>query len=267
TSLSLSIYYYTYIIIIIMTAQEISGLNGASHVTSPTAINGGNNNTNTTNTNNTNNNNKRIYLIRHGQSTFNAAYQLHKKDPFLFDAMLTELGEQQANSLADHVAKLTDIELVVSSPLSRALDTTRRGFSKAIKERALKVEVITLHSEYVQTSDDTGRERSIVQKEFPDFDLSHIQERWWYLPEELKHDMSIDTQEYFKTIGYKENLDQLQARMDEFKAWLMARQENTIAVVGHSEFFYYLMEKKLPYFKNCQILQWDMNTNDAVFLS
>ena len=37
-----------------------------------------------------------IFLIRHAQSQFNAVYDPDKPDPMLFDAPITELGQQQA---------------------------------------------------------------------------------------------------------------------------------------------------------------------------
>ncbi|EFA86828.1 phosphoglycerate/bisphosphoglycerate mutase family protein [Heterostelium album PN500] len=212
---------------------------------------------------------KKIYLIRHGQSTFNAAYHANgQKDPYLFDARLTELGEQQANGLAKIVDEsLTDIELIVSSPLSRALDTTRRGFSNLISQKNIKTVVIPYHAETVKTSDDNGRPKSMVQKEFLDFDLSHIEERWWYLPTEIKSDFTIDTEEYFKTIGYQEPQESILKRIAIFKEWLLQREENCIAVVGHSDYFYNLFDGKLPNFKNCQVLEWHINTNQTKFLT
>eukprot|EP01133_Synstelium_polycarpum_P002514 gene2514-2873_t len=204
---------------------------------------------------------KKIYIVRHGQSTFNEAYARNNGvDPFLFDAQLTELGQTQANNLEKDMAGI-DLDLVVSSPLSRALDTTRRGFGKMIKEKGTKVEVIAIHTELLISSDDNGRPKSEVQKEFPDFDLTNISERWWYLPEEMKDDFTVDYQEYFKKTLYTEPMVQ------EFKEWLMARPENNIAVVGHSMFFYHLFDTKIPILKNCQVVQWDMTTNDTKVLN
>ncbi|EGG21262.1 phosphoglycerate/bisphosphoglycerate mutase family protein [Cavenderia fasciculata] len=213
-----------------------------------------------------NSNNKTVYLIRHGQSTFNAAYAINKVDPWHFDARLSELGQTQANDLAKHAEGL-NVDLIISSPLTRALDTTRRGFSEVIKQKSIKVQVITYHSEHVATSDDNGRFRSHVEKEFPEFDLSHIQERWWYMPEDVRTDEKIDPEEYFKTIGFKEPWEHLDKRIQQFKDYIMDRNESVIAVIGHSEFFHQLFEKKLPWFKNCQILKWNPFTNETEWVT
>ena len=56
-----------------------------------------------------------LWLVRHGQSTVNAGAQSD------MDAPLTELGWQQARSLADAVGQQPD--LVITSPLLRARQT------------------------------------------------------------------------------------------------------------------------------------------------
>ena len=63
-----------------------------------------------------------IFLIRHGQSTFNVHYETTGVDPLHFDAPLSPLGHEQVlHSRADAVALCVD--LVVTSPLTRALQT------------------------------------------------------------------------------------------------------------------------------------------------
>ncbi|KYQ91557.1 phosphoglycerate/bisphosphoglycerate mutase family protein [Tieghemostelium lacteum] len=213
---------------------------------------------------------KTVYLIRHGQSTFNLAYKVENKDPWLFDARLTSLGETQADGLRNLVAeKLHDIELIVSSPLTRAMDTTNRAFREVLlKRKELKVRVIKHHSEYVCTSDDNGRHLSEVSKEFPHFDFTEVtEERWWYVPDQLKKDLSIDYQEYFKTKGYREPYEDLKQRFIDFKEWLLSQKESKIAVVGHSDFFYHLFKEKLPVFANCQVLEWNIDTDESKFLN
>eukprot|EP01132_Coremiostelium_polycephalum_P008405 gene8405-10322_t len=214
---------------------------------------------------------KKIFLIRHGQSTYNAAALANGgKDPYLFDARLTELGISQAEGLGDVIRdNLQDVQLIVSSPMTRALDTTRRGFAALIKEGKVPLEVIPYHSESLISSDDNGRPKSVVSLEFPEFNFDRfvLEERWWYVPDHLKSDLSIDSEEYFKTVGYKESEEHLLNRINTFKQWLLARPEQVIAVVGHSDFFYHLFEKKLPYFKNCQVLQWNIIENTTSYIT
>lgn len=73
---------------------------------------------------------KRLYLIRHGESMGQAAKRLgmdRKRDPRLRDAALTKEGRWQAQQLTEYEFEETP-ELIVSSPLTRALHTAILGF-------------------------------------------------------------------------------------------------------------------------------------------
>ena len=66
----------------------------------------------------------KLYVVRHGQSEWNAL----RKVCGATDAPLTELGRQQAAETAALVAEMTKnepLDLIIASPLSRALDTGR----------------------------------------------------------------------------------------------------------------------------------------------
>ncbi|EGC36400.1 hypothetical protein DICPUDRAFT_31945 [Dictyostelium purpureum] len=202
---------------------------------------------------------KTIYLIRHGESTFNVAYD-NKVDPYLFDARLTQVGENQASQLSEHVMEhLKDVELVITSPLTRALETTKRSLSKLLESNSnIKCIVSPLHREVLMTSDDNGRERSIIEKEYPEFDFQSLEERWW-IPEfcpELKSDLSIDTHKVFMKTPFRESESLFLERIRQFKQLLLSRPESNIAVVGHGDFFYYLLDEKMEDIPNCKIIKW-----------
>jgi probable phosphoglycerate mutase len=59
-----------------------------------------------------------VYLIRHGQTEFNVSGRVQG----WLDVPLNDIGREQAQRLAARLGKAS-IDLVVSSPLSRALDT------------------------------------------------------------------------------------------------------------------------------------------------
>ena len=61
-----------------------------------------------------------LYLIRHGESTFNAEGRIQGQT----DAPLSELGRRQSQAVADALA-MRPIEVVYSSPLRRALETAQ----------------------------------------------------------------------------------------------------------------------------------------------
>jgi broad specificity phosphatase PhoE len=65
---------------------------------------------------------KKILCIRHGQSAYNAAFEATGIDPIIPDARLTPLGEQQV-AVARETLRDTNVDLVITSPLTRALQT------------------------------------------------------------------------------------------------------------------------------------------------
>ena len=79
---------------------------------------------------------KTIYLIRHGHSQGQVASSNgldRKSSPELLDCGLTKIGESQARNLSEDCftqGELDSIELVISSPLTRALHTALVGFPR-----------------------------------------------------------------------------------------------------------------------------------------
>lgn len=74
----------------------------------------------------------RLFLVRHGQVPANREFRFVGSR----DEALTELGRQEADALARGFAKL-DVDLVLSSPKRRALETARKISSDARVEHAL----------------------------------------------------------------------------------------------------------------------------------
>jgi broad specificity phosphatase PhoE len=179
---------------------------------------------------------KIVHCIRHGQSTFNAAYELAQVDPLHWDAPLTEIGRQQA---AEAAAAVRDIrfELIVTSPLTRALQTTLAIFKDHPSADRIRVEC--LPREHLASSCDVGRGPAELVREFPHLAFDHLDERWWH------HEGDPDERGLVV-----EPQDRLEARVRQFRSWLLARPERLIAVVGHGMFFYHLTGRFL---RNCEI--------------
>lgn len=67
-------------------------------------------------------------------------FRLYHTNHFLVpDAPLTPLGKKQAASLAPQVRKLaSEVDLVVTSPLQRTLQTTKLGWGEAVKRLGIQ---------------------------------------------------------------------------------------------------------------------------------
>eukprot|EP00730_Choanoeca_flexa_P004763 TRINITY_DN11795_c1_g3_i7.p3 TRINITY_DN11795_c1_g3~~TRINITY_DN11795_c1_g3_i7.p3 ORF type:complete len:171 (+),score=24.28 TRINITY_DN11795_c1_g3_i7:261-773(+) len=73
---------------------------------------------------------KIVYLIRHGQSTANAAPSWEEAaKPEYRDASLTDLGKEQARALQDVVADW-GVQTIYCSPMTRAMQTACLVFEK-----------------------------------------------------------------------------------------------------------------------------------------
>jgi broad specificity phosphatase PhoE len=93
---------------------------------------------------------KLVDLIRHGQSTFNAAFAESRIDPLHYDARLTPLGHAQV-AAARATVRANDYDLIVTSPFSRAIETTCGLFDTP----AIPILVEALHRERLESSCDT----------------------------------------------------------------------------------------------------------------
>jgi broad specificity phosphatase PhoE len=178
---------------------------------------------------------KSIHLIRHGQSAFNIAFDsLTRIDPMIFDAPLTDFGREQAQSLRGEVHSL-GVELIVTSPLTRAIQTTLHAFGP--DHAPIRVE--SLHTERLEHSGDVGRSPQALRSEFPHLAFDHLDDPWWH--NDGSHPQAI----------ILESEERLLGRVANFRAWLAQRPEKTIAVIGHGTFLNRLTGH---HFKNCERL-------------
>jgi broad specificity phosphatase PhoE len=181
---------------------------------------------------------KSVFCIRHGESTFNAAYRETGTDPMHFDAPLTDEGLRQVREARQSLRDIA-FELVVTSPLTRALQTTAGLFAEHPARPLVLVEAV--HRERAESSCDIGRAPALLAAEFPAFRVDHLPEIWWHDEGERNEcGICIEPAEVFE------------ARVADFRSWLRARPERTIAVIGHGTFFHRLTGQWLD---NCQFVE------------
>ena len=181
---------------------------------------------------------KTILCIRHGESTFNAAWSVNPVDPLYFDAPLSELGRGQV-SQARLALERYPVEIVLTSPLTRALQTAHGLFEG--HPNVPRIQVAPLLRERVENSCDIGRAPAALAEEFPSIDLSQLNDAWWHK----------EGQPDARGICV-EPIPVVQARAAQFKIDLVARTERVLALVGHGTFFYYLTGKVMA---NCEVTE------------
>ena len=179
---------------------------------------------------------KQVYLIRHAQSEANASYE-REDQTIYFDLGITNLGKKQAAITRKLLANI-DFDLIVCSPLIRALQTFECIFPKPIQNTV----VLPLVREYLNDSADVGSQPDTLRKKFTNFDFSGLQKFWW------NNDVSIDEKE----VNY-ESIQNLDARVKKFKKWIDERDEKTIAVISHGTF---ISRITCSYPDNCDFQIW-----------
>ena len=163
-----------------------------------------------------------MIVVRHGQSEFNAAFAITRRDPGIIDPQLTDLGHAQAREAAERLDGLIRPTRLLSSPYARAIATAR-----PIAERfGLRIEVDPLIGEWAAFTCDIGTPTSELARRHPDLVLDHLTETWWPSGEEEHH---------------------VAARAQSFRAttWQRVDWEHTI-VVSHWGFLRALTGVALP---------------------
>ncbi len=183
---------------------------------------------------------KSILCIRHGESTFNAAWRVTPVDPLHYDARLSEVGRSQVAQARAAVARYP-VEVVLASPLTRALQTARGLFDG--HPNAPRIEAVPLLRERVENSCDIGRAPAAIAAEFPSIDFSGLHDAWWH------RDGAPDARGVCV-----EPVDVVQRRVAQVREHVLARPEGVIALVGHGTFFLYLTGKVMA---NCEIAALD----------
>jgi broad specificity phosphatase PhoE len=223
---------------------------------------------------------KRVILIRHGESEYNVWRKQSLRngtalcvcDPLIFDPRLSPRGVQQAVQLRAELEQRglpEQIELLVCSPLTRALQTCALGFGldcRSFTEQAAaqpnanphrRALVCALPRERLDKAGDVGLPTEELRKRLPagvfTFDEGSMgTERWW---EGGGGGGDAETRSV-----QREKMAHMHTRVAAFRAWLLARPEGCIAVVGHSAFFKSFMGSwSKP--RNCEICEVVVTTS------
>jgi broad specificity phosphatase PhoE len=178
---------------------------------------------------------KSLYLIRHGHSLHNELF--HKigvqafRIPATIDSPLTQEGHLQSIELGQSWQNKKKIELVLVSPLTRTLETCMNIFGDT--------EIPIISQEFLREypiGEDTCNKRSsltLLKNHFPkiEFQLDVDQDTLW------KED-------------YRENMIELEQRLEKMITYLQKRHEKNIAIVGHSSFFGQFKDNHIGYLEN-----------------
>eukprot|EP00521_Asterionellopsis_glacialis_P001391 CAMPEP_0195257728 /NCGR_PEP_ID=MMETSP0706-20130129/6981_1 /TAXON_ID=33640 /ORGANISM="Asterionellopsis glacialis, Strain CCMP134" /LENGTH=191 /DNA_ID=CAMNT_0040310971 /DNA_START=137 /DNA_END=709 /DNA_ORIENTATION=- len=173
-----------------------------------------------------------IMFVRHGVAKHNLRDpktnqppNLH--DPTLLDPSLVFQGKQQALEAGDLMrqwfqAQSLDIELVITSPLTRCLQTTSLAFlpgeEYCFDRKEPKILVMDqLREVYGMHYPDKRRNKSLLKSQWPKLEWD---------PEMTENDEDWKMNE-------RETLNDITKRTAQVLEWIASRNENQIVVVSH----------------------------------
>ncbi len=168
---------------------------------------------------------KTVYYMRHFEA-------LHNIQPYNFsihDAELSPLGQTQATTAIEIIKNIPSIDLIVCSPLTRALQTYLLVFDN---QRNLPLVIHPDLQEVCTEPCDTGSSLNDLKVKFPS------------LCDELNtFEQTFGDTEWLDK-GNPENIyspNQIEERAKRFLQWLMNRSEQHIFVISH----HFMLEKLL----------------------
>lgn len=176
-----------------------------------------------------------IYLIRHGQSEFNAAHTDGGPDPMIFDAPLTALGRAQATAARQEALAL-GIQHVICTPLTRAIQT-----AKIIFDGIAPITISTGPVEHLAHSCDMGSSPAALRTAFPELDFDHLPDAWWHQGPLNPNGVPEEPEDIFH------------ARIAQFRDSLHKIHPRPLAIVGHCNTFRSLAGFDM---KNCEIRRY-----------
>ena len=133
-----------------------------------------------------------MILVRHGESHFNARFNVTRRDPGIWDPSLTPRGRAQAIDAARVVEELGTARRIISSPYWRTLQT-----AEVLAERLdLPVEIDPLVRERAFFACDIGSPRSALRARWPGVAFQGLPEYWWPSLNESDAEVSRRGQEF-----------------------------------------------------------------------
>eukprot|EP00747_Dinoflagellata_sp_TGD_P168035 gnl/TRDRNA2_/TRDRNA2_193551_c0_seq1.p1 gnl/TRDRNA2_/TRDRNA2_193551_c0~~gnl/TRDRNA2_/TRDRNA2_193551_c0_seq1.p1 ORF type:complete len:258 (-),score=22.51 gnl/TRDRNA2_/TRDRNA2_193551_c0_seq1:214-987(-) len=172
---------------------------------------------------------QRVILVRHGEGEHNVS----QEGWGTVDPRLTTRGKKQAVAIRKHHL-LNGCELLVVSPLQRAVQTAVRIFSE---QPTCRVVLTARHTERWAGPCDEGRPKADLLRDFP---FLADWEGWRALSSGAWWGTEKSDRRWWKT------------RVPTFKQWLREQPERHVVVVGHGAFFQGMSGK---YIKNCEVYE------------
>lgn len=177
-----------------------------------------------------------IYLIRHAESEHNVSKDFSQQDP-----PLTATGVAQASALSETFPNTASIAAVLTSPLTRTLQTTIAGFPQVFRKDLAGGVQFIIDPDLQERSDlpcDTGSRRSTLEEAFPDLDFGTLADHW-FVKEGLY--AADDVAMAKRAQRFRERLREIVASLEKNGEAYQGLKRNVV-VVTHGVFMKFLVE-------------------------
>ncbi|KAH7302941.1 phosphoglycerate mutase family protein [Stachybotrys elegans] len=178
-----------------------------------------------------------IYLVRHAESEHNISKDFTQRDP-----PLTASGLAQAATLTENFPDTASIAVVLTSPLTRTLQTTTAGFGQVFRKDAAGGAQLIVDPDLQERSDlpcDTGSGRAELNKAFPGLDFGDL-EHEWFIKEGLY--AADDAAVVKRAQRFRERLREIIASLEKDREEDDERRRTNVVVVTHGVFMKFLAE-------------------------
>jgi broad specificity phosphatase PhoE len=180
--------------------------------------------------------NKLIYCIRHGEAIHNINFHKYGVSAFYgkenIDTELTYNGHEDSIVFGTNWKDKHSIELVLVSPLTRALDTCMNIFGDT------DIPIVCLEDvrEYPCGTHTCNQRKSIqeLKRKYP----------------KVRFNLFTSNEDILWNGSRNETVDELKERIRSFQSYVMKRPETTIALVGHSGFISQMLFNRFFYLEN-----------------
>jgi broad specificity phosphatase PhoE len=133
-----------------------------------------------------------VYLVRHAEAEHNVSKDFSHRDP-----PLTKLGLSQASAIATSFNDAQSVAVVMTSPLTRTLQTTLAAFATTLDSSSLKSggredgARLLIDRDLQERSNlpcDTGSPRASLEEAFPALSLDDLDDHWFVKEGPYAHD-------------------------------------------------------------------------------
>ncbi|KAF2468576.1 phosphoglycerate mutase-like protein [Lindgomyces ingoldianus] len=204
-----------------------------------------------------------LHLVRHAEGCHNVNHAVH-----IHDATLTHNGKLQCLQLQKSFPHHNTIDLVLSSPLRRAIQTAILSFGPTLARPEVPYLVIPAAQEVSNLNCDVGHPRNLLE-----ISISQLfgEENLGFSLGKINLD-AVEDGWNSKTGYWASEKAAIEKRAADLRTWLFQRPESHVLLVTHGAFLHYLTEDwtgddpvRGTAYLNCEVRQFNFTPSSSKY--